>query len=62
LDDLDAGTAENAKTYAHRLGSLADCIAAHFLKYIHALSASKATVKIHRDESLIPVFFAMTIS
>lgn len=32
---------------------------AYFLKYIHALSASKATVKIHRDESLIPVFFAI---
>jgi len=32
----------------------------YFLKYIHALRASKATVKIHKDESLIPVFFAIS--
>jgi hypothetical protein len=30
-----------------------------YLKYIHAATATKTTARIHRDESLIPVFLAM---
>jgi len=35
------------------------CRFAHFLKYVHAASANKASATIQRDESLIPVFLAM---
>jgi len=32
----------------------------YFLKYIHAVSANKTIVAIHRDELLISVFLAMS--
>ncbi len=35
-------------------------VLAYLLKYIHAVSANKTTVAIHRDELLISVFLAMS--
>jgi hypothetical protein len=36
------------------------CSFAYLLKYVHAASANKASATIQRDESLNPVFLAMS--
>jgi len=42
------------------LWSILDGFQAYLLKYIQAVSANKTIVTIQRDESLIPVFLAMS--